>query len=222
MPFKESGIWKGSDCAGMCSGRGGRVEGAGMILRGADLRGSTVFLYAVNTSLSLRGSSSGMSRLGCFCQSCVLSSNLVEMNVLVDKVFLVLPKLELGIKLFAQLPDILLFSLLFDTLLIGHPDPCNVDLVVLLVALEYALDRIVNGTDAHLKVASNPLQVLFQVPDTFGQEFCPELTTSPEATDWGSGFRVWRLFGGIGYEARNLDLVGWECEDGKEVSEGML
>ena len=74
MPSRESGISKGSDCAGMCSGRGGRVEGAGMTLRGADLRGSTVFLYAVNTSLSLRGSSSGMSRLSYPCQLYVSSN----------------------------------------------------------------------------------------------------------------------------------------------------
>jgi hypothetical protein len=101
MPSSESGIWNGSDWAGMYSGRGGRVVGAGIVLRGADLKGSTVFLYAVNTSFSLRGSSRGTSRLEHPCQYGVSSIELLEMNVLVHEVFLIGPKLEFDIELFA-------------------------------------------------------------------------------------------------------------------------
>ncbi|KAH0294556.1 hypothetical protein KCU62_g266, partial [Aureobasidium sp. EXF-3399] len=138
MPFKESGISKGSDCAGISQRLDGlpvRSEHVAQLMR------------------------------------------VVERDI-AARVFLffVLPELELSIKLFAQLPDVLLFSLLFDTLL-------------------YALDRIVNGTDAsHTLSARNFARSLphRQKPLTgalasgYG-DFLAESDTKPETSTWLAG-----------------------------------
>lgn len=57
---------KGAACGGIEGGNGRSLDGAGRTLRGASRKGSTCFLYVVNTSGRSRGSLKGMSRLGSY------------------------------------------------------------------------------------------------------------------------------------------------------------
>ena len=57
------GMVKRLDCAGIEGGRGGSLDGAGTVRRGASRSGSTFFRYVVKTSGSSLGLENGRSRL---------------------------------------------------------------------------------------------------------------------------------------------------------------
>lgn len=126
-------------------GRGGSDDfaGVGKTGRGASLRGSTVLRKVVKTSGSSEDDANGRSRLSCrqlralagVHMQLAHQQNDEYVDLLIDKVLLILPQLELHAHLATYALDSTFLSLLFYTFFTRHPHSTNFGTSIVLKAL---------------------------------------------------------------------------------------